>query len=133
MTDDRLSCYYREKPWVDVIVPFPLCPPGCGYVRENGRPFPADEEARRAGYGCVFNQCEQLRAGGKSPGTGDKLLVPVRHGRTFNAKMTFILEQKFPGCLQEWSDAKIESLQRGFWMMCFNQTFGTKLVGNPES
>lgn len=49
MRDDRLSCYCREKPWVGVTLPFPLCPPGCRYVREKGRPFPADEEARRAG------------------------------------------------------------------------------------
>lgn len=38
----------QKEPCVDIIVLFLLCPLGCQCVGENGRPFPADEEARRA-------------------------------------------------------------------------------------
>lgn len=53
--DDRISCWSREKPHVVLIPPFLLCLLGCRCVAENGRPFLADEEARRADQGCVFN------------------------------------------------------------------------------
>lgn len=45
----------REKPYVNVVLHFLLCLLGCRCAGENGRPFLADKEARRAGEGCVFN------------------------------------------------------------------------------
>lgn len=42
-------CWSREKPRVEIILLFLLCLRGCRCVSEHGRPFPADEEARRAG------------------------------------------------------------------------------------